>query len=57
MTLDDIIAQSDELLHNGLENSPTDALRLVYLLARLLKAEQYRSAAREAASDTGPRLT
>ena len=34
MTLDEIIIQSDELLHNGLENSPTDALRLVNHLAR-----------------------
>lgn len=55
--LDRIIQESDKLLTNGLENSPTDALRLVNLLARHLRGEKYRAAAAEAIADPRPRLT
>lgn len=58
MTLDQIIEQSDELLHNGLENSPTDALRLVHYLAKWLKQRERAAAIREAAaSEPDPRFT
>lgn len=41
MALDDIIAESDELLHNGLDNSPTDAVRLLHELAKCLQQHIY----------------
>lgn len=66
MTLDEIIAQSDALLHNpDAEPSTTDVVRLVNELARWLsessvhRAELIRlhRAAAEAASQPGPRIT